>query len=315
MELGDRSPLVSTEWLANHLDDGDIRIVDVRWRSRYENGKGISFDDREGYLEGHIPGAVFAGMIGDLSDPDHPVPDMLVQAEPFGEVMGNLGIGNDTLVVAYDNMGLPLGSARLWWALSYFGHDRVRVLDGGLRQWQAEGRPISTDMPSVASAVFNASPRPNWLAQKHQVVTALDDPDTLIIDCLSREQYRGDGGGDLWGPRPGHMPSAVNVPALANIDPKLGTATSAERERLLNDRQSYVFAAPEILAKLYGEAGVTPGRKVITTCGRGFAAACGLLALKILGHENASLYDGSWSEWSADPDLPCEVGGEPVPDA
>ncbi|MCK5274294.1 MAG: sulfurtransferase, partial [Alphaproteobacteria bacterium] len=121
MQPDESGPLVSTEWLAQHLDDSNLRVVDVRWRSRYENGRGVSFDDREGYLEGHIPGAVFAGMIGDLSDPNHPIPDMLIQPEPFAKAMGRLGVGNDTLVVAYDDMGLPLGSARLWWALSYYG--------------------------------------------------------------------------------------------------------------------------------------------------------------------------------------------------
>jgi thiosulfate/3-mercaptopyruvate sulfurtransferase len=131
------SPLVTTEWLAAHLDDPDVRIVDVRWRSRYENGRGISLDDHEGYLAGHIPGAVFVGMIADLSDPHHPVPDMLAQPEQFARAMSRSGIGDDTLVVAYDDMGFPLGSARLWWALSCYGHDRVRVLDGGLREWRA----------------------------------------------------------------------------------------------------------------------------------------------------------------------------------
>ncbi len=114
MQPDESGPLVSTEGLAQHLDDSNLRVVDVRWRSRYENGRGISFDDREGYLAGHIPGAVFAGMIGDLSDPDHPVPDMLIQPERFAEAMGCLGIGNDTRVIVYDNMGPPLGSARLW---------------------------------------------------------------------------------------------------------------------------------------------------------------------------------------------------------
>ncbi len=106
---------------------------------RYENGRGISLDDHDGYLAGHIPGAVFAGMIGDLSDPHHSVPDMLARPQQFAQVMSRLGIGHETLVVAYDNMGLPLGSARPWWALSYYGHEQVRVLDGGLRDWQAEG--------------------------------------------------------------------------------------------------------------------------------------------------------------------------------
>jgi thiosulfate/3-mercaptopyruvate sulfurtransferase len=112
------SPLVSSGWLFEHLDDPGLRIVDVRWRSRYEGGRGISFDDHQGYVAGHIPGAVFAGMISDLSDPSHRVPDMLAPAERFASVMGRLGVGSQTHVIAYDNMGLPLGSARLWWALN-----------------------------------------------------------------------------------------------------------------------------------------------------------------------------------------------------
>lgn len=307
MQPDESGPLVSTQWLVEHLDDPDLRVVDVRWRSRYENGRGISFDDRDGYLAGHIPGAVFAAMIADLSDPDYPVPDMLARPEPFAAAMGRFGIGNDTLVVAYDNMGLPLGSARLWWAQSHYGHDRVRVLDGGLRQWQNEGRPLSTDVPSVEPGTFTASPSGDWIADKQQVVAALDDPDTLIVDCLSQEQYSGADSNDLWGPRPGHIPGAVNVPAVANIDPELGAATSAERERLLKNRQSFTFSSRAVLAALYEDVGVTPGRPVITYCGRGFAASCGLLVLKVLGHENVRLYDGSWSEWSIDPELPSEV--------
>jgi thiosulfate/3-mercaptopyruvate sulfurtransferase len=282
-------------------------LVDVRWRSRYENGRGISVDDYDGYLEGHIPGAVFAGMIEDLSDPDIPVPDMLVQPEPFEVAMGRLGISNDTLVVAYDNMGLPLGSARLYWALSYYGHDRVKVLDGGLRQWQIEGLPLSTDVPTVEPVVFSAKSRSEWIADKNDVIAALDSPTTLIIDCLAQEQYSGSDGNDLWGRRPGHIPGAVNVPSIANIDPKLGTATSAERALLLKERGSFTFSPQDVLAALYKEAGVNPDREVITYCGRGFAASCGLLALKVLGHEKVRLYDGSWAEWSNDPELPAEV--------
>jgi thiosulfate/3-mercaptopyruvate sulfurtransferase len=308
----DRFPLVSTEWLAQHLDDPNIRIVDVRWRSRYENGRGISFDDHEGYRSGHIPGAVFAGMIGDLSDPDHPVPDMLVQEDQFAQVMGRLGIANDTLVVTYDNMGFPLGSARLWWALSYYGHDHVRVLDGGLLQWQQEQRPISTDVPVVQLAVFTPRRRPGWIASKQEVVVALGRSNTVIIDCLTPELYRGSGDRHLWGQRPGHIPGAVNVPYLANIDPKLATATSAERERLLARGRSFTFCSLEELSALYEAAGVTPDQHVITYCGRGYAGACGLLALKVLGHPSVSLYDGSWTEWSADPSLPAEVSGNAV---
>jgi rhodanese-related sulfurtransferase len=136
------SPLVSAEWLAAHLDDPDLRIVDVRWCLRVEEGHEVTFDDRDGYLAGHIPGAVFVGMQQELSDPDQAVPDMLAPSERFARVMGRLGIGADTLVVTYDAMAVPLGSARLWWALCHYGHSRVRVLDGGLRQWQALGSVI-----------------------------------------------------------------------------------------------------------------------------------------------------------------------------
>lgn len=301
------SPLVSTEWLAARLSDPGIRIVDVRWRSRYENGRGISFDDHDGYRSGHIPGAVFAGMIADLSDASHSVPDMLAPPPQFAAAMGRLGIANDTLVVAYDNMGLPLGSARLWWALSYYGHDRVRVLDGGLREWQAERRPLSTEIPTPEAARFTPRPRPEWLATKQDVVSALGNSETIVVDCLNAELFRGAGERHLWGQRPGHIPGAVNVPYLANIDPALASATAAEREQLLASGRSFKFASRETLSSLYRSAGVQPGRPVITYCGRGYAGACGLLALKLLGMENARLYDGSWAEWSADPALPVEI--------
>lgn len=311
MELGS-TPLVTTEWLAAHLNDPGLRVVDVRWRSRYENGRGISFDDPEGYRSGHIAGAVFAGMIADLSDRDHPVQDMLAPAEQFASAMGRLGIGNDTLVIAYDNMGLPLGSARLWWALSHYGHDRVRVLDGGLKDWVAEGRPISTDPVMPSPVHFTARSRPGWLATKPEVAAALGQPDTVLVDCLNAELYHGGGDRHLWGQRGGHIPGAVNVPYLANIDPSLATASAAEREKLLASERSFRFSRPEVLAELYRAAGVEPEKKVITYCGRGYAGACGMLALKVLGYENVRLYDGSWAEWSADLSLPVEVGGRPT---
>ncbi len=303
------SPLVSTEWLAAHLGDADVRVVDVRWRSRFENGRGISFDDYEGYQAGHIPGAVFAGMAAELSDPDHAVPDMLVGPGQFARVMGRLGIGDRTTVVAYDNTGFPLGAARLWWALSYYGHDRVHVLDGGLPTWQAEGRALTTDITMPKAETFTPRVRPEWKASKEDVLSALKKPDTTIVDCLNPELYRGGGDRHLWGQRPGHIPGAVNVPYMANIDPALANATVADRDRMLASGGSFRFASRDTLAELYRSAGVTPEREAIASCGRGFAAACGLLALKVLGYERIRLYDGCWAEWSADPSLPVEVSG------
>lgn len=308
-EMGlDASPLVSTEWLAAHLTDPRVRIVDVRWRTRYENGRGISFDDLDGYLTGHIPGAVFAKMSESLSDHSHPVPDMLAQPRQFSEAMGSLGIENDTLVVAYDNMGAPLGAARLWWALSHYGHDRVRVLDGGLREWQAEQRPLSTEIPEPKVSRFTACSRAGWLATKSDVLAAFDNPNAVVVDCLLAELYRGRGERHHWGERQGHIPGAVNIPYLANIDPSLADATPAEREHLLASGRSFRLGAAKALHSMYCSAGVYPDRQVITYCGRGYAGACGMLALKMLGYENVRLYDGSWSEWSADPDLAVEIG-------
>lgn len=245
-------------------------------------------------------------MIGDLSDARHPVPDMLAPPEQFAAAMGRLGIGKDTLVVAYDNMGLPLASARLWWALSYYGHDQVRVLDGGLREWRAEGRPLATDVPVPQAALFQSRPRPAWLATRDDVLAALDDRATIVVDCLNQELYRGSDDRHLWGQRSGHIPGAVNVPYLANIDPALANASAAEREQLLASGRSFTFSSPETLRNLYRTAAVVPNRPLITYGGRGYAGACGLLALKLLGHEDVRLDDGSWAEWSADPSLPAE---------
>jgi thiosulfate/3-mercaptopyruvate sulfurtransferase len=303
-----QSPFVSVDWLADRIDDPSVRIIDVRWKSRYENGKGISLDDPDGYRACHIPGAVFAGMVADLSDPVHAVPDMLAPSDRFAAAMSRLGVGEDMLVVAYDNMGVPLGSARLWWALSYYGHDRVRVLDGGLREWIASGRPTSTVVHEPAPTPFVARPRPGWLATKADVIASLSDRSEVLVDCLNAELFEGGGDRHLWGLRPGHIPGAVNVPYMANIDPVLATATAAEREQLLASGRSFRFASPDALRQLYSMAGIEPGDRVITYCGRGYAGACGLLALRSIGFKNVRLYDGSWCEWSADMSLPVETG-------
>ena len=237
---------------------------------------------------------------------------MLAPPEQFAQVMGRLGIGHDTLVVAYDNIGPPVVAARLWWALSYYGHDRVQVLDGGLRKWQAEGRPLSTDIQVPEPAAFKVRPQPGWIASKEEVVAALGQSEIAIVDCLFPELYNSTES-HLRGERPGHIPGAVNVPYFANIDTALATAAAADRDRLLASDRPFTFSSPECLAALYGDAGVSPDREVITYCGRGYAAACGLLALKLLGYERVRLYDGSWAEWSADPNLPVEVSPPPTP--
>ena len=305
------SPLVRTDWLAAHLDDPDLRIVEVRWHARLHEGRWIGADDEAGAPAERIPGAVTVGMVSDLADPDHPIPDMLAPPEQFARVMGRLGIGDDTLVVAYDDWGLPVPTARLWWALSYYGHERARVLDGGLRKWRAEGRPLTTEVPIPAPAVFSPRPRPDWIATKEEVAAALGRPEVAIVDCLPADVYHATEA-HPWGQRPGHIPGAVNVPTAAYADPALAGVSWEEATRLRAAGRLLTFASPETLAALFASAGVTPGREVITYCGRGYAASCGLLALKILGYERVRLYDGSWTEWSGDPSLRVEVSSPPA---
>lgn len=301
------TPLVGTAWLADHLDDRDLRIVDVRWRARFEDGRGISGDDEAGYRDGHIQGAAFLAMARDLSDPDQKVPDMLPGPERFAHVMESIGVGSDSFVVAYDDSGFPLGAARLWWALSYYGHENVAVLDGGLREWQRENRPVETRVTEPAAETFRAKPQPDRIATKDEVAAAMARPEAVIVDCLGADMYSGRDS-HPWGVRPGHIPGAVNVPFYANIDPALADLTMEERAKLVASDRPLTFASRKALENLYADAGVTPNSDVITYCGLGFAASCGLLALRVLGHTDARLYDGSWAEWSADPALPVETG-------
>lgn len=305
MQRNSIKPLVSTEWLAENKADPSLRIVDVRWKFKTENGKGIAYDDRDGYLNGHIPGAVFAELARELSDPDHPVPDMMVSAEKFGSVMSRLGIGNENHVVVYDDSGLPLAAARLWWAFSRFGHDRVQVLDGGLQQWKKEGRPVTSEITSPALASFKANSDSAWIAEKADVAEAINDGETIIVDCLPNDLYKGSGD-HTWGDRTGHIPGAINVPAIANIDPDLELVSIEERAKRLKQRGSFTFGSVNELAEYYRSKGIEPGSKVITYCGRGIAASCGLLALKYMGYDDTRLYDGSWAEWSTDVSLPIE---------
>lgn len=301
-----KQPLVDTAWLAANLANPDLRIIDVRWKFREENGKGVAFDDRTEFLAEHIPGAVYVGMSTELADSTHHVPDMMLGPKAFAEKMQDLGVSNDSHIVVYDDSGLPLASARLWWALSYYGHDNVQVLDGGLQQWKLEGRQTEAGETDVKAGNFQPVRHEAWIAEKNDVVNAIGDPKFSIVDFLPNDLFRGQGV-HAWGGRSGHIPGALNIPAISIIDPDLAHVPIVERAAKLQERGSFKLADQSTLLQHYRDKGLRPDDEVIAYCGRGIAASCGLLALRHLGFEKSRLYDGSWAEWSADESLPIET--------
>jgi thiosulfate/3-mercaptopyruvate sulfurtransferase len=280
--------LVSTEWLARHLGDPGLRIADVRW-SLLEKDKG-----RNAYLQGHIPGAVFMDVDGDLASPRgqgpgrHPLP----LPERFAESMSRAGIGSDTHVIAHD-FGDGSTAARLWWLLRYFGHERVSLLDGGFALWTAEGRPVEAPVSSYPPSEFAAVPRAAMLVDADAVDRLRTDPRTLILDSRMAERY--EGRVEPIDPLAGHIPGAKNRPYPANV-------RSAQDAR---------FLEPARLREQFMQLGADRAERVIAYCGSGVNACQNLFALQLAGFEAGLLYEGSWSDWCSVPSRAMSTGSEP----
>jgi len=261
--------LASTEWLASNLGDPAVRIIataDCRVPTH-----------KDSYTAGHIPGAVYLNVIAELSDPASPVPMMILPPEGFEELMGRLGINSGTTVVVYDDTG-GLWAARLWWALRYYGHESVKLLDGGLAKWNAEGRPLETVEMAPSPTTFRACVVPELRVTIDDVKLALGDPVVRLINALPDAMFSA-----------GHIPCSLNLPAPGNLDPATGAVLS------LQD-----------LIQLWAGIDLEPDQLAITYCGGGYFGAFDLFVLYLMGHEKASLYDGSWAEWSSNPELPVE---------
>lgn len=241
------------------------------------------------YLAGHVPGALWFD-IDALSDADDPLPHMLLSPERFAAAMGQMGIGDGDLVVAYDGSGANLSAARAWWMLRQAGHAAVGVLDGGLGKWQAEGRPLVGGEERRPAARFTSQPRPDWILGADQVQANLGTSDFQLVDARIRERYLALQPEPRPGVRSGHVPGAVNVPYPDLVAPD-GT-----------------LLPPAALAARFAEAGVDTGRPVGAYCGSGVSACAVLLALEVMGHPGQLLYDGSWTEWGGAAELPVEGG-------
>lgn len=297
---------VSTQWLAEHLNNPDMRIVDLRFLPIFAKAKEVDEDCIEDYIYGHIPGAIFLDCISGMVDISLDGVNPVAPPERFAEIMGNAGIGSNTLVIIYDDAPLPLASARLCWTLRYYGHDKVRVVAGGFRQWLNEARPLDTEIPHVRSETFRSLIQPGIRATKEEVLRSLGDPGVVIIDCLSFERYRGEIGHYL-SVRDGHIPGAVCVPWLATaIGMEKASSDEVRMEAMAGDHP-YPYLPIEELRGLFTQIDVWPGKRVITYCVRGYASCTVYLALKMIGFKDVAVYDGSIAEWSRDPTLPMET--------
>ena len=284
--------LVETSWLAEHLEDPHLRVVDMRGYVRTVEHDGVQdafyVGARDEYEEGHIPGALYIDWSSDIVDPDDVVEAQVAPAERFAGVMGRLGIGDQHLVVAYDAHPASQFATRLWWALNYYGHDQVVVLNGGLPKWQRENRPLVTDIPAYPPATFTTIPQPQLRATAEDVLSFLGQQGVTVVDARERRQYTGElvrGHG-----RPGHIPGALNIPREELIDPATGT-----------------FRSNDALARMFTDFGVKPEDHVVAYCNGGVAATTVLFSLAMLGYPKLTNYDGSWNEWGARQDLPAEI--------
>jgi thiosulfate/3-mercaptopyruvate sulfurtransferase len=282
-------PLVSTEWLAEHLDHPRVRVVDMRGKVLPPTApKPHYFARHEDYAAGHIPGAVYIDWTKDIVDLDDPVPAQVAPPEKIAALFGGLGIGDDTIVVAYDDW-FSMFAGRLLWVLRYYGHEGARILNGGLLKWQAEGRPMTTELPGFAPASFTPRAQPGLRRSADQILAGLGS-DTLLIDARGDKEYRGE---ESRASRGGHIPGAVNV-----------------FYQSLLSAGDHTYASPEELRARFAAAGIDigelPEREVVAYCNGGVSATPAALALEIATGRRVALYDGSWNEWGNDEDKPLE---------
>ena len=290
MDFARPQHLVETGWLATHLHDPAVRVLectvylhpaDVPGGFRVESG-------RAKWAEGHIPGAGFVDLQEELSDRASTLRFMMPPAAQFAEAMGRAGVGPGVRVILYDR-AVNMWAARVWWMLRAFGFDEAAVLNGGFKKWTREGRPVGTDAGTCPLRTFTPRPRPGLIADKAGVLAAVGTPGVCVLNALTEEQHRGTGGTSY--ARPGRISGSVNVAARDLVDP-----------------ETHAYLPADVLRAKFEAAGALDAKRVVTYCGAGIAASSDALVLTLLGRDDVAVYDASLSEWASDPGLPMERG-------
>lgn len=282
--------LVETEWMAQHLEDPNVRLLectvylqptDGPFPYRVESG-------RTKWAEGHIPGAGFIDLQEELSDRTSTLRFMMPSAAQFAEAMGRAGVGDGVRVILYDR-AVNMWAARIWWMLRAFGFDNAAVLNGGFKKWTVEGRAVTTDVGVRPARPFTPRPRPGLMADKAGVLAAIGESTACVVNALSEEQHRGTGG-TTYG-RTGRIAHSVNVVARDLVDPV-----------------THAYLPADVLRAKFQAVGALDAKRVVTYCGGGIAASSDAFVLTLLGRDDVAVYDASLSEWAADSAMPMERG-------
>ncbi|MEK9671664.1 MAG: 3-mercaptopyruvate sulfurtransferase [Rhodospirillaceae bacterium] len=282
MSYDNPQALVSTQWVADHMDAPDVRIVDCTYFLPNQN-----CDAKAEYDAQHLAGAVFFD-IDDIKDPDDPLPHMMPPAHIFSAKVRKLGLGDGNRIVCYDANGGGAAAARVWWMFRTFGHDDVAVMDGGLPKWLAEGRPVDDQKVTPQERHFTARENTMMVRSIDQVRRVLDNGKETVVDVRASGRFAGTAPEPRPGMRAGHMPGALNMPYGDLFDPK----------------NNFIMRSADEIKAIVEKAGIDLKRPLVTSCGSGVTACYAALALYLIGKEDVAIYDGSWSEWGMRDDTP-----------
>lgn len=276
--------LVSTQWLSENLGEPDLVVLDCSVKTDTdENDLPVNSSGYAVYQQEHLPGAGFADLKGDLCDQESDIEFALPSPEQFCAAMGELGVGDNSRVVLYDN-SLSAWAARVWWMLRWVGFENAAILDGGLRVWKAEGRPLESGPVERPAVKLNPRPRPALVADREEVMAAIDDGGVCLIDTLPEPFFAGEA--SLYG-RGGHIPTAVNYSGVGLVD------------------ESGRYKSLDVLAEMHRD--LDKSKRQITYCGGGILASSNAFVMTLLGFENVAVYTASMQEWAKDPQNPLTM--------